>query len=76
MVGDRPAPSNPISPKTEPQDVVIAWIENNPNSPKGGKPPAETIAMKNQEKVVVDCSNSDVEIVIQVKQTSPNRTTS
>jgi len=72
MVGDQPSPGSPKSPKAEPDDVVIAWIGKGPNSPKEGKPPTEAVAIKNQDKVVVDCSNSPVEIVIQVKPTSPN----
>lgn len=73
MVGGRPSPR---SPKEEPQDVVFAWIGKSPNSPKEGKPPAESSAKENQDKIVVDLNNSPVEIVIQVKPTSPNRTTS
>lgn len=77
MVGGRPSPSSPKSPKEEPQEVVIAWVGKSSNSPKEGKPPAaEAVAMKNQDKVVVDLSNSPLEIVIQVKPTSPTRTTS
>jgi hypothetical protein len=59
--------------------VVIAWVGKSPSgSPKeSGKPPAaggrETpIALRDQDKLVVQSSGSPVEIVIQMRSPTPD----
>lgn len=71
MVGGWPSPSSPESPT---EDVVIAWIGKSADSPtpkQGRATPVDTASDIQQDKIVVDCSKSPVEIVIQVKPTSP-----
>ncbi|KAG0591904.1 hypothetical protein M758_1G210900 [Ceratodon purpureus] len=72
-------PSSPASPKEEDQEVVIAWVGKSPSdSPEvSGKAPAgggrETpISLKDQDKLIVQSSDSPVEIVIQMRSPTPD----
>lgn len=77
--GHQSVPSTPpTSLNDEPQDVVIAWVGKSPGSPKElGKPPVagnETpISLKDQDKLIVQSSDSPVEIVIQMRSSTPGR---
>lgn len=79
MAEEQSLPSSPASPKEEDQEVVIAWVGKSPSdSPEvSGKAPAgggrETpISLKDQDKLIVQSSDSPVEIVIQMRSPTPD----